>query len=202
MKKEIIRYTICAAAILLLTLPGSLFLKNARENLYHWRIDMAGVPEISYRTYIEDTGWQDWKDAGELAGTVGQGKRTEAIELKTDCDALSGGVKYRVHVQDIGWQDWKNAGETAGTTGRNLRIEAIEIELTGELSEKFNIYYRVHVQDRGWMGWIGNGGTAGTTGMGSRIEAIQILSTPKSMKNPPKSYKSVTQNEISPYIGQ
>ncbi len=202
MKKEIIRYTICAAVILLLTLPGSLFLKNAKENLYHWRIDMAGVPEISYRIYMEDTGWQDWKKAGEIAGVVGQGKRTEAIELKIDHAANMEGIKYRVHVQDLGWQGWKKTGETAGTTGRSLRMEAIEIEFTGELAEKYNIYYKVHAQDKGWMGWAGNGETAGTTGMEKQIEAIQMVCTPKSMKTPPESYNSVTQNEINPYIGQ
>lgn len=202
MKKEIIRYTICAAVILVLTLPGSLFLKNAREDLYHWRIDMAGVPEISYRTHVENIGWQDWKKAGEVAGTVGREKRIEAVEIVTDNDSQTGGVKYRTHVENIGWQDWVKDGETAGTVGQALRMEAIEIELTGELAEKFNIYYRVHVQNRGWMGWAKNGEAAGTTRLGNRIEAIQIISAPKSMKTPPKSYNSVTQNEIKPYLDQ
>ena len=202
MKKEIIRYTICAILILLLTLPGSAYIKNIREDSFQSRIDQAGVPEISYRTHVQDIGWLGWEKAGAATGTVGQGKGIEAIQIKIGNDAKSGSVRYRAHVQNIGWLGWCKAGETAGTTGVSLNMEAIEIELTGELAEKYNIYYRVHVQDRGWMGWACNGETAGSTGMGRRIEAIQIISTPKSVKTPPKSYNSVTQNEIKPYLDQ
>ena len=37
----------------------------------------------------------------------------------------------------------------SGTTGQGLRLEAIRINLTGTLSQNYDIYYRVHIQDKG-----------------------------------------------------
>ena len=56
-----------------------------------------------------------------MAGTVGEGKRIEAIEIKGK------DVNYRVHAENIGWMDWATSGEMAGTTGGGLRIEAIQL---------------------------------------------------------------------------
>ena len=39
-------------------------------------------PTVSYRTHVQDIGWQDWALDGEISGTTGQGKRIEAIEIK------------------------------------------------------------------------------------------------------------------------
>lgn len=37
---------------------------------------------ILYRVHVQDIGWTEWKKNGETAGTTGQGKRIEAIEIK------------------------------------------------------------------------------------------------------------------------
>jgi N-acetylmuramoyl-L-alanine amidase len=37
---------------------------------------------ILYRVHIQDIGWTEWKKNGETAGTTGQSKRIEAIEIK------------------------------------------------------------------------------------------------------------------------
>ena len=37
---------------------------------------------ILYRVHVQDIGWQDWKKDGEVAGTTGQAKRIEAIQIK------------------------------------------------------------------------------------------------------------------------
>ena len=54
--------------------------------------------------HIQDIGWQDWKDSEEMAGTEGQSKRLEAIQIKLE-NTQDYSIEYRVHVQDIGWQD-------------------------------------------------------------------------------------------------
>ena len=71
-----------------------------------------------------------WKKNGELAGTTGQSKRLEAIEISLSEELTKKyDVYYRVHAQDYGWMAWKKNGELAGTTGQSKRLEAIEIEL-------------------------------------------------------------------------
>lgn len=54
------------------------------------------------------------------------------------------------------------------------RLEAIQIQLTGEITNKYDVYYRVHAQSYGWLGWAKNGESAGTEGKAKRLEAIEI----------------------------
>ena len=70
--------------------------------------------------------------------------------------------------------DWASEGETAGTTDQAKRLEAIEIRLTGEISEKYDIYYRVLCQNFGWTGWASNGMPAGSDSCGEPTRAIEI----------------------------
>ena len=134
---------------------------------------LANDTNIYYKAHVQDIGWQDWVNSGELAGTTGQAKKVEA--LKIDIKNLPEGVvlKYRTHVSDIGWQDWVNNGELAGTTGQNKAVEAVEIRLEGVESD-YHIEYRTHVSDIGWQGWVRDGELAGTTGQAKKVEAIQI----------------------------
>ena len=72
----------------------------------------------------------NWVSDGELAGTTGQAKRLEAIEIKlTDEMAEKYDVYYRAHVQTYGWLGWAKNGESAGTEGLAKRLEAVEIVL-------------------------------------------------------------------------
>ena len=87
---------------------------------------------------------------------------------------MSGDVKYKAHVQDVGWQDYVFGGKIAGTVGKNKQVEAICIELTGKVSENYNVYYRVHASEFGWLGWAKNGEKAGSEGYARQVEAIQI----------------------------
>lgn len=64
----------------------------------------AVLPELTYRTHVQDIGWQSWKKDGEMAGTSGLYKRLEAIELKLSKSDYEGSIEYQTHVQNIGWQ--------------------------------------------------------------------------------------------------
>lgn len=132
---------------------------------------------VSYRTHVQDYGWQRNVSNGALSGTTGQAKRIEAI-----CISISGdsriGIQYSTHVQDYGWQNYVNSGTISGTTGQSKRVEAIKIRLTGTDANKYDIYYRLHVQDYGWLDWAKNGEAAGTEGLSKRVEAIQIIMLP------------------------
>lgn len=90
---------------------------------------------ICYNAHVQTYGWQGdtddvstWKKNGENAGTVGQGKRLEAIQIVlTGDDAVNYDVYYRVHAQSYGWLGWAKNGEYAGTSGYSKRLEAIQI---------------------------------------------------------------------------
>ena len=108
---------------------------------------------IKYNTHVQEIGWQDSMYDGETAGTSGQSKRLEAIQINLDNQIYNGNIEYSTHIQDIGWQDWKSNGAIAGTSGQSKRLEAIKINLTNEMAENYDIYYRSHVSNFGGLGW-------------------------------------------------
>ena len=132
------------------------------------------VPKVQYRAYSQNSRWGKYVGWNQIAGTVGEGKRMEALTIKLKDFDGKNGIKYRAHVSKVGWQGWKRSGEMAGTTGRSLAIEAVQIKLDTGLEKFFDIYYRLHVTQMGWLGWTKNGEIAGTTGRSLRSEAIQI----------------------------
>ena len=131
--------------------------------------NVSAQSELSYQANVEGSGWKEPVKNGEVAGTVMQAKRLEALIIN-----FAGGIKYSAHIQNFGWQDWVYAGGVAGTVGQNLRMEAIRIQLTGRAEKYFDVYYRAHVQNVGWLGWAKNGEPAGSAGASLRMEAIQI----------------------------
>lgn len=141
--------------------------------------DVTTIANCTYRTHVENIGWQDWKTNGKMSGTSGQGLRLEGIEVKLDNQGYDLGIEYSTHIQNIGWQEFKSNGVMSGTSGRGLRLEAIKISLTGNDSDLFDIYYRVHAQNVGWLDWASNGAESGTAGYGYRLEGIEIKIVPK-----------------------
>lgn len=136
--------------------------------------DVKKDPSISYRTHVQNIGWQTEVADSTLAGTTGKCLRLEAIKIHMDTNGLKGGIEYSTHVQNLGWQPYVTDGQLSGTTGKCLRLEAIKIQLTGEIAESYSVEYRAHVQNKGWMDWVKNDEKAGTTGKSLRLEGIQI----------------------------
>ncbi|MGO2742331.1 MAG: trypsin-like serine protease [Pseudolactococcus laudensis] len=149
---------------------------GTRMNLQNFEIakKIADTAILSYRSHVQNIGWQGWVNDTGISGTTGQSKRLEAINLSLSDSSYSGNIEYRAHVQNIGWQGWQKNGAMAGTTGQSNRLEALEIKLTGELAKIYNVRYRSHVQGIGWQAWKSNGQMTGTTGQSLRLEAIQI----------------------------
>lgn len=148
----------------------------------------VNVPEKmikpTYRTHVQDYGWQEWQEDGSLSGSFGKSKRLEGIKILADNQGYDLGISYETHIQNIGWQDTKKNGEMSGTEGLGLRLEAIRIRLTGSDAKRFDIYYRVHAQNVGWLDWAKNGDESGTAGLAYRLEAIQIMILPKGVAPP------------------
>ena len=147
----------------------------------------TGVESVSYKTRVQDEGWQDWKKDGELSGTtgkskgmearqsgtVGESKKLEGIRVRLS-SGIDGTVQYRTYTENDGWEAWSENGEINGKPDGTRRLEAIQIRLTGEAAEKYDIYYRVHCQDYGWLGWAKNGEKAGSEPYSRRMEAIEV----------------------------
>lgn len=143
------------------------------------------VPDIYYKTHVQNVGWQDYSNNGKVSGTEGRALRLEAIQIKLLNKSYDGSIEYKTHIQNIGWEStFKKNDEISGTSGKSLRLEGIEIKLTGELANHYDIYYQVHAENFGWLGWAKNGEDAGTAGYSYRLEAIRIRIVNKNEKFP------------------
>lgn len=134
---------------------------------------------INYQAHTANIGWMNWVGNGGLAGTTGQGRQMEAINLKlsgddSNSDYVASNIQYRAYANGRGWMNWVKDGASAGTTGESRPLEAIEIKLSNNLADRYSIRYRAHVSDIGWMNWVKDGESAGVINQGHRIEAIEI----------------------------
>ena len=135
-------------------------------------LEPPAEPQITYKAYVQKTGWQAAVRNGSTAGTRGSSLRLEA--LKANLIDADGGIEYRVYVEGGGWQAYGADGTTAGTVGKSKRIEAFQARLTGNVSKTHALYYRVYVQNFGWLGWAKGGLITGTGDYGYRVEALQM----------------------------
>jgi uncharacterized protein YjdB len=129
-------------------------------------------PSIEYQGHVQNVGWMNWAQDGQLGGTSGKGYRVEALRIKLKNAPKEMKVRYQAHVQNIGWQDFAENGQLIGTEGKTYRIEAIRILL--ENAPGYSVQYQTHVQNIGWLDWVNDGQIAGTEGLSLRIEALRI----------------------------
>ena len=156
------------------------------------------IPVLTYKTHLENIGWQGYVQEGEIAGAPGQSKQIEAIKIKlSNSESYKGNIEYQSHVERIGWQEWRQNDQISGTTGESRQMEAIRIKLTEELAQNYDIYYRAYVQELGWMDWASNGEAAGTAGYSYRIEAIQVELIEKGGKAPGNTTRPFIQHYVS-----
>lgn len=145
---------------------------------------------IQYRAHVQDYGWREWSGNGQNAGTTGQSKRLEAIQIQlTGQMAEMYDIYYRTHVSSYGTLGWAKNGETAGTTQLSRAIESVEILLVEKGSSsapvqdrlscytptsKGTVTYSAHVERLGWMDSVADGAMAGTQGQNLQMEALKI----------------------------
>ncbi len=129
---------------------------------------------VTYRAHVAGLGWLGYVVNGATAGTTGQGRQMEAVQLTLNNVGSGVGIEYRAHVSNIGWQGWVQNGATAGTTGQSRRMEAVEIRLTNAPAT-CHVYYQAHVSGIGWQNWVMDGATAGTTGQSRQMEALKAF---------------------------
>ena len=74
---------------------------------------MASSPSIEYRAHVESDGWLEFEMNGDTAGTTGQSKRMEALQMFMYNSQMT--ICYAAHVANIGWQAPVCDGTIAGT---------------------------------------------------------------------------------------
>lgn len=109
------------------------------------QLELTGqIPEgarIAYNLHVQDYGWlydqadpTTWQVGPNYAGTQGEGKRIEAIQielLNADGSKLEGySVSYNAHIQNVGNVSAVADGEILGTVGAGQRLEALSVEVT------------------------------------------------------------------------
>ena len=156
----------------------------------------VSAPVVSLKAHVSGIGWMNPVRNGDVAGTTGQGKAVEALNLSVSQDGYDLGARVSAHVSGIGWMNPVGNGADAGTTGQSKQMEALKVELTGTDSKYFDVWYRAHVQGYGWLGWTSNGSVAGTTDIGYRLEAVQIKVLPKGSAAPGSTDRPWTNRKI------
>ncbi|MEY3867666.1 MAG: hypothetical protein RLZZ338_1557 [Cyanobacteriota bacterium] len=114
----------------------------------------------------------------EYAGTKGQSRRLEALEMRIDPPIAGLNLKYMAHVSGIGDTPWLNEGELAGARGQAKRIEGFGVQLTGPESSKYEVFYNAHIQNIGDTPVLSHGQYCGTRGRGLRVEGIKVWIQP------------------------
>lgn len=130
---------------------------------------------LYYCAHVQDIGWREYIHDGQIAGSIGAGKRLEA--LKIDVSKVEGlHIYVKAHIQDVGWIKYDDVqpDTVIGTTGKGKRIEAIEIGFAENNEYGGNLKFQVHLSNYGWTGTVEKGFTAGTVGIKTGIEAIKI----------------------------
>ena len=156
-------------------------------------LDSSLFPSINCESQSAGWGWGKTSE-GSVAGAIGQSRALVGMGLSVANDsAITGGISYLCHFANAGWTSWCGNGTRSTSSGN--AIQAMRIELTGNLSNYFDVYYRTYVSGYGWMGWAKNGAASGTTGLNMNAEAYQVKVVAKGAPAPGVTAKSFSDSD-------
>lgn len=145
--------------------------------------------DIYYRAHVQDKGWMAWQKNNSVAGTVGESKRLEALEVKlvakasdfssqTDHSFLEmkhPGLSYQTYLQKDGWKPTVLEGQLGGSIGLSKSIKAIKLNLGS--TALGNIEYRTFLNGSGWQTVVNSGRESNVPNESQQVEAIQMRLT-------------------------
>ena len=96
------------------------------------QMQMSGIGgSVKYRAYVEKMGWTQWAttaDTSTYAGTKGESKRVEMIQLQAKGQVASlYDIYYRAYAEKLGWLGWASNNGKAGTAGYAYKLEAFQV---------------------------------------------------------------------------
>lgn len=155
--------------------PTVFRLKAKKETQLDNNVQPVNDHGLKYQGHTQDIGWREQVRDGQICGSVGKGKRLEAIKIDTSSFGDKLKLKAKVHIQDVGWVTYEDITKDTviGTVGKALRMEAIELDEIENTTGK-QLYYQVHIANIGWTGKVPGGYATGTVGLSKAIEAIKI----------------------------
>jgi hypothetical protein len=131
-------------------------------------------PTVSGLVHLEGIGDSPLVNA-QWAGTKGQSRRLEGVELKLSPTLLGAlRIEYLCHLENWGDLGPVVEGVFCGTRGQSRRLEAIQIRLAGPAAQFFTIKYECHLQGTGDVGPVADFATCGTRGQSRRLEALRV----------------------------
>ncbi|MEM6503453.1 MAG: hypothetical protein AAF685_16660 [Cyanobacteria bacterium P01_C01_bin.89] len=140
--------------------------------------DWVSVVGLEVLVHIEGIGDRKFSD-NEMAGTQGEARRLEGLQLSFNPRMAGLGIRYMGHVENVGDTPWVGEGQYIGTRGKGLRLEGFAAQLTGPESTKFDICYSGHFAGYGDSQVMTNGVLCGARGQGLTLEALKIWIKPK-----------------------
>ena len=122
---------VTAVLMAFMMLVGLVMTNGITSEAYWYNSECERYPNVGYRTHVQSKGWERTLTLnGRTSGTVGAGKRLEAIQIRLTGElAQHYDIYYRVHAQHFGWLGWAKNGESSGTAGYAYRLEGIQILL-------------------------------------------------------------------------
>ena len=96
------------------------------------QMQLSGVTgSIEYRAYCAKKGWTQWAttaDTKTYAGTKGESRRVELIQLRAKGQVANlYDMYFRAYSEKLGWLNWAKSGEKAGTQGYAYKLEAFQV---------------------------------------------------------------------------
>lgn len=145
--------------------------------------------DIYYRAHVQDKGWMAWQKNNSVAGTVGESKRLEALEVKLVAKASDfssqtnhsflemkhPGLSYQTYLQKDGWKPTVLEGQLGGSIGLSKSIKAIKLNLGS--TALGNIEYRTFLNGSGWQTVVNSGRESNVPNESQQVEAIQMRLT-------------------------
>ncbi len=112
--------------------------------------------------------------------------------------SADGSLQYRAIRQFAGEQaSWLSDGAAIDNQNDGLQIKAIAFRLSGDLSQKFDVWYRAHDSSRGWLGWAKNGDFAGVSSGSGGVNAVQVVLVRHGANTPGNAAGSYVDNASS-----
>lgn len=111
------------------------------------------------------------------------------------------GISYAGYYSVLGWEDSLSNGETYGTDVTDkYYIQSIKAEISGYVSQYYDLYYSTYVRHIGFLGYAGAGQEAGTKEWYKPLEGIKVQLVRKG-ESKPESESGVTLSAFTSYNG-